>query len=93
MIKGTMQLPGGHMEYGESFEETAKREVLEETDLEIGDIKFLIATNDVFGEGKHYITIFVTAVIVGENKVPKVCDQAAQSPKNAVYMIYGTGVL
>jgi ADP-ribose pyrophosphatase YjhB (NUDIX family) len=67
-----MQLPGGHLEYGESFAETAAREVLEETGLEVGDIKFLTATNDVFGEGKHYITIFVTCVIVGEEKVAKV---------------------
>lgn len=68
-----MQCPGGHLEYGETFTECAKREVLEETGLEVGDIKFLVATNDVFGEGKHYITIFVTSVIVGENKVPQVC--------------------
>lgn len=67
-----MQCPGGHIEYGESFAECAKREVLEETGLEIGDVKFLIATNDVFGEGKHYVTIFVTCRIVGEEKEPKV---------------------
>lgn len=67
-----MQCPGGHLEYGESFAECAKREVLEETGLEVGEIKFLVATNDVFGEGKHYVTVFVTCVIVGENKTPQV---------------------
>lgn len=67
-----MQCPGGHLEYGESFAETAARESLEETGLEIGNVKFLVATNDVFGEGKHYVTIFVTAEITGENKVARV---------------------
>jgi hypothetical protein len=39
----------------------------------VGNIKFLTATNDVFeGEGKHYVTVFVTAEIVGEEKVPRV---------------------
>jgi ADP-ribose pyrophosphatase YjhB (NUDIX family) len=70
--QGTFQCPGGHLEYGESFAETAAREVLEETGLEVGNIKFLTATNDVFGEGKHYVTIFVTCTITGENKVPQV---------------------
>jgi 8-oxo-dGTP pyrophosphatase MutT (NUDIX family) len=78
-ITGTMQLPGGHLEYGESFAETAAREVLEETGLEVGNIKFLTATNDVFGEGKHYVTIFVTCVIVGEDKVAKVSLHTSSS--------------
>lgn len=69
---GTIQCPGGHLEHGESFAETAAREVQEETGLEIGNIKFLTATNDVFPEGKHYVTIFVTCTIVGMEKVPKV---------------------
>lgn len=72
LCPGTMQCPGGHLEYGESFAETAARESLEETGLEIGNIKFLTATNDVFGEGKHYVTIFVTAEIMGENKIAQV---------------------
>lgn len=67
-----MQCPGGHLEYGESFAECAKREVLEETGLEVGNVKFLAATNDVFGEGKHYVTIFVTCTITGKNNEPKV---------------------
>tara|TARA_R110002003_G_scaffold132_11_gene12448 strand:- start:12949 stop:13290 length:342 start_codon:yes stop_codon:yes gene_type:complete len=70
---GTLQCPGGHLEHGESFATTAAREVLEETGLEIGEIAFLTATNDVFaGEGKHYVTVFVTARIVGSEKVAKV---------------------
>lgn len=47
--------------------------MLEETGLQVGNIKFLTATNDVFGEGKHYVTIFVTCTITGEDKVAKVC--------------------
>lgn len=73
MKPGTLQCPGGHLEYGESFATTAAREVLEETGLVVGNIKFLTATNDVFPqEEKHYVTIFVTCEIIGEEKVPKV---------------------
>ena len=52
--------PGGHMEFGESFEECAAREVLEETGLVIKNPLFYDLTNDIFEkEHKHYITIFV----------------------------------
>jgi hypothetical protein len=71
---GTIQLPGGHLEHGESFSTCAVREALEETGLEIGHVKFLTATNDVMDEeedgGVHYVTVFVTGVVVGEEKIP-----------------------
>lgn len=52
--------PGGHLEFGESFEDCAQREVLEETGLKIKNIKFFALTNDIFPlENKHYITIFM----------------------------------
>lgn len=38
---GTFELPAGHIEDGEDLEETAKREVFEETGLVIGDLKVL----------------------------------------------------
>jgi 8-oxo-dGTP diphosphatase len=83
-----MQCPGGHLEYGESFAETATREVLEETGLEVGNIKFLTATNDVFGEGKHYVTIFVTCVITGENKVARVSSLSGMLRCMVAYMFH-----
>lgn len=46
--------PGGHLEFGENFEECAIREVREETGLNIDSPQFIIATNDVFiTEQKH----------------------------------------
>ncbi|KAH7120796.1 NUDIX hydrolase domain-like protein [Dendryphion nanum] len=72
---GTLQCPGGHLEYSESFSLCAAREALEETGLTIGNIKFLVATNDVMSaEDKHYITIFVTAEIVGEKREPEALE-------------------
>lgn len=57
---GTWSIPGGHLEYGESFENTAKREVLEETGLKIKNIRFGAVTNDYFqAENKHYVTIWL----------------------------------
>jgi 8-oxo-dGTP diphosphatase len=55
--EGTWSLPGGHLEYGETPEDTAHREVLEETGCDITNVRFAALTNDFFrDEGKHYIT-------------------------------------
>ncbi|MEK7601797.1 MAG: NUDIX domain-containing protein [Patescibacteria group bacterium] len=58
---GTWCAPGGHLETGESWEQCARREVTEETGIEIENIHFGNATNDVYEDGKHYITIQMIA--------------------------------
>lgn len=59
---GTWALPGGHLELHESFEDCARREVLEETGLNIDTLEFLTATNSPRIDGtKHYVTIFMVA--------------------------------
>lgn len=58
----TWSIPGGHLEFGESWEECAKREVIEETGLHIKNVRFLAATNDIFpDDDKHYVTIWVAS--------------------------------
>lgn len=74
-IVGTFALPGGHLEFDETFEKCGEREVEEETGLKIGNLRFLTATNSVFDESKHYVTVFMGASISGNNKVPEVCGQ------------------
>lgn len=75
----TWATPGGHLELGESIEDCAKREVLEETGLIVDSIEKFTFTNDIFEkEGKHYVTLFVVASIVsGEPQVtePDKCKQ------------------
>lgn len=57
---GSWSIPGGHLEFGESFEDTARREAKEETDLDITNIRFGAVTNDHFSEeGKHYVTVWM----------------------------------
>ena len=52
--------PGGHLDFGESPEQCAVREVKEETGLDIDAVAFRAITNDVFtAEGRHYITIWM----------------------------------
>eukprot|EP00250_Pteridium_aquilinum_P007072 c16866_g2_i2 orf=136-444(+) len=55
-------LPGGHLDFGESWEECAAREVLEETGLIIHNIQFAGVTNTVMLNERrpsHYVTIFM----------------------------------
>lgn len=60
--EGTWSLPGGHLEYGETPEETAAREVSEEMAVGLANICFGAVTNDIFDEEKkHYITVWVTS--------------------------------
>lgn len=59
---GAWSFPGGHLEHKESFEDCVKRETKEEAGIEIKDIEFIWATNDIFEENeKHYVTIFMKA--------------------------------
>jgi len=63
---GTWSVPGGHLEFNESFEDTARREVMEETSLSIKNIRFGAVTNDIFPEdGKHYVTVWILSDYAG----------------------------
>lgn len=59
--------PGGSMDLGESFEETAKREVKEETNLDIDDLKMVkvLSGKDTYREYPNGDKLYdVTAVFV-----------------------------
>lgn len=58
---GEYAWPGGHMEYMESFEGCAKREIKEETGMEINNIRFLRLLNLKTYAPKHYVDIGLMA--------------------------------
>ncbi|MEK7079767.1 MAG: NUDIX domain-containing protein [Patescibacteria group bacterium] len=53
--------PGGHLEYMESFAQCAKRETLEETGIEIENLRFICVTNLKEYAPKHYVDIGILA--------------------------------
>ncbi len=62
--EGTWSPPGGHLEFGESPEECAARELQEEAGLVATEIVVQHWSNDIFHEEKkHYITLF--AIVKG----------------------------
>lgn len=69
--EGTWALPGGHLEFGEELEACVRREIREETNLEVTNVRFGTITNDVFEDGtRHYVTVYM------------VCDYAAGTLEN-----------
>jgi len=53
---GTWTMPGGKLDFGETFEEGAKREVLEETGIMLKNASIICVNNDVV-ETAHFVTL------------------------------------
>lgn len=77
--EGSWSFPGGHLNFNEGIEECARREVLEETGIQIKNLRTGPFTNDIFRkEGKHYITLYVIADYdSGEVRImePEKCEE------------------
>src|SRR4051812_45297907 len=62
---GTWALPGGHLEFRESFVQAGIREVGEEVGVTIDHVQFAGVTNDFFeAEQRQYATIWLTSAHV-----------------------------
>lgn len=65
----TWTVPGGKLEYMEKLEDCGKREVKEETNLDVSKFELLDTTDDI-GIDRHFITVhFLAQEMAGELKV------------------------
>lgn len=72
---GTWAPPGGYLEFGESLEACARREVLEETGLSVENLRLGPYTNTIFEEeGKHSVTLFLLADCPKSLGQPEPCE-------------------
>ena len=53
---GTWGSAGGHLEFGESLEECARREAREEFAVEVGELRYL-CTSNIVAYGRHYLDV------------------------------------
>jgi 8-oxo-dGTP diphosphatase len=58
---GEYSIPGGHLEFQESFKECAERETLEEVGVKIENIKYLCTANYCRHENRQDILIGISA--------------------------------
>jgi 8-oxo-dGTP diphosphatase len=65
---GEWSFPGGHLEFGERFFETAKREALEECGLEVDEFELVSVADEmryIKSDGKQYLNLGIKAKYKG----------------------------
>lgn len=78
---GEWSFPGGHLEFGETVFETAKREVKEETDLDVSEFELVSVSDEmryIKTDNKHYLNLGVIGKYQGgESQVmePEKCQE------------------
>lgn len=67
--KGSKQywvLPGGRLEYGETFQECAVREIKEETGLDVAVDKMVFVSEAIAPDrSRHIVNVYLTANVIG----------------------------
>jgi len=83
---GTIALPGGHLELNETWEECARREVLEETGLTVcaGAMPHIFTSNSRMPDDKHYVTL----VLLG--RIPEGAEPQNLEPNKCEGWSYAT---
>lgn len=77
--RGKWEIPGGAVEFGETIEESLKREIKEELAIEIEVIEMLQLCNHIIPDEKqHWVSpTYICKIIRGEPKIlePEKCDE------------------
>ena len=80
--KGTLDLPGGFVDMDETAEEGMRREIKEETGLDVGDIRYLFSSPNVYqysGMGIHTLDMDFLVRVPGGSVAVTAADDAAEA--------------
>ena len=80
--KGTLDLPGGFCDMEETVEQGMRREIKEETGLEVGEITYLFSSPNVYeysGMGVHTLDMDFLVRVHGERPAVTAADDAAEA--------------
>lgn len=78
--KGTLDLPGGFVDAGETAEEGIAREIKEETGLTVESVKYMFSLPNIYRYSDldiHTLDLFFRCTI-GYNQTPEAADDAAE---------------
>lgn len=87
--KGTLDLPGGFCDMGETVEQGMRREIKEETGLEVKQIKYLFSSPNVYmysGMGVHTLDMDFLVPLHGDPEVFKAIVHAADDAAEALWI-------
>ena len=87
--KGTLDLPGGFVDMGETVEQGMRREIKEETGLDVHDIQYLFSSPNVYmysGMGIHTLDMDFLVPVHGEPEALKAIVRAADDAAEALWI-------
>ena len=87
--RGTLDLPGGFVDMGETVEQGMRREIKEETGLDVHDIQYLFSSPNVYmysGMGIHTLDMDFLVPVHGDPQALKAVARAADDAAEALWI-------